>query len=178
MSKIRIKHRAEKHIVIYKLSYPEALNDHVYKIIVSKMAKDILPVSVYEKGKDVRLECSVQGLVPLVEYLQGPVTKSVFFRVIKQVIACVRVCEKLQINPNNLDLETDMVFVDQESERMKYIYWPLVNNQRGAPVEQFFKHFPDKLVFDHRDGAEYINTYRAFFSDLVPFSVGNFEKMV
>ncbi len=178
MSKIVFENKKGKITIINKLSYPESVNERVYNAIASGMFEGFLPVSIREKRKETRIECVVQGLIPLNQYFNGLVTKKMFLDFVHHIAQHIKNCEKNMINANNMDLQSDKIFIEPQSKAVKCIFWPIVNNQRGNPPHQFLKQLPYELNFNPHEDNDYLETYKAFFGGVNPFSVNSFERMV
>lgn len=178
MSKIAFENKKGKITIINRLSYPETINERVYNAIASGMFEGFLPVSIRQKRKETRIECTVQGLIPLNQYFSGIVTKKMFLDFVHEIALQIKNCEKNMINANNLDLQSDKIFVDPLTKTVKCIFWPVVNNQRDNPPHEFLKQIPYDISFNPHENNDYLETYKAFFGGLNPFSVNNFDKMV
>lgn len=178
MSKIVFENKKGKITIINKLTYPETINERVYNAIASEMFEGFLPVSIRQKRKETRVECAVSGLVSLTQYFNGIVTKKMFLDVVYEIAQQIKNCEKNMINPNNLDLQNDRIFVDPQTKSVKCIFWPVVNNQRSNPPYIFLKQLPYELNFNSHEDNEYLETYKAFFNGVNPFSVNSFDRMI
>ena len=178
MSKITYEEKKGKIIIVNKLAYPEAVNERVYNAIVSGMLDGLVPITIRQKRKETRLECVVQGMVPLSQYFGGVVTKKMFLDFVHAVAVQVKTCEKNMINVNNLDLHKDLIFIDPQTKRVKCIYWPIVNNQRETSPGVFLKSLPGDLNFYQNEDKRYLETYNAFFTGVNPFAVNGFDKMI
>lgn len=177
MSKITYEAKKDRIIIVNRLSYPEAVNERVHNAILSGMFEGLLPVSINQKRKEIRLECVVQGMIPLTQYFSGFVTQKMFLDFVHEIAVQIKNCEKNMINLNNLDLHRDLVFIDPQTKRVKCIFWPVVNNQRGRPPHLFLKQLPFEFRFNPLDSG-YLEAYKAFFSGVNPFSVNSFDRMV
>lgn len=178
MSKITFENKKGKITIINRLSYPENVNERVYNAISSGMFEGFLPVSIRQKRKETRIECVVQGLIPLTQYFNGIVTKKMFLDFVHEIALLIKNCEKNMINANNIDLQNDKIFIDPQTKSVKCIFWPIVNNQRENPPHVFLKQLPYELNFNPHEDRKYLDTYNAFFSGINPFSVNNFDRMI
>lgn len=178
MSKITFENKKGKITIINRLSYPETVNERVYNAIASGMFEGFLPVSIRQKRKETRIECVVQGLIPLTQYFNGIVTKKMFLDFVHEIALLIKNCEKNMVNANNLDLQSDKIFLDPQTKSVKCIFWPVVNNQRGNPPHLFLKQLPFELNFNPHEDNDYLETYKAFFGGINPFSVNSFDRMV
>ena len=178
MSKITFDNRRGRITIANRLSYPEAINERVYNAIASGMFEGLLPLSIYQKRKETVVECVVQGLIPLNQYFNGIVTKKMFLDFVHEIAQLIKNCEKNMINANNLDLQSDKIFIDPQTKSVKCIFWPVVNNQLGVPPHIFLNQLPYELNFYPNEDNAYLETYKAFFSGMNPFSVNSFDRMV
>ena len=178
MSKITFSGSKGKFVITNKLTYPETINERVYTAIASGMFDAFLPMTIIQKRKETLVECTVQGLIPLSQYFDGIVTKKMFLDFAHQIAVQIKVCEKNMISPNNLDLQSDKIFIDPSTKKVYCIFWPVVNNQRGNPPHLFLRQLPNGLRFNPHEDISYIKTYQAFFGSMEPFSVNSFDRMI
>lgn len=178
MSKISVEYKRGKTLIKNKLTYPEAVNERVYNAMVSGLFEGFLPIMIYQKKKETAVECTAQGLMPLSQYFNGIVTKKMFLDFVHEIAMQIKICEKNMINPNNLELQNDKIFVDPVTKSVKCVFWPVVNNQRDKSPHLFLKQLPFELNFDPSEDTDYLDTYKAFFQGVNPFSVNNFDRMV
>ncbi len=178
MSKIVIETKKGRTTIINKLVYPEAINERVYNAIASGMFEGFLPITIRQKRKEVRLECTVQGMTPFNQYFNGYITKQMFLDFVHRIVLQIKNCQKNSIHPNNLDLQKDRIFIDPYTKAVQCVYWPVVNNQNSVPPYIFLRQLPYELNINPFEDTGYLETYKAFFNGVDPFSVNNFEKMI
>ncbi|MBQ1187072.1 MAG: FHA domain-containing protein [Clostridia bacterium] len=178
MSKITYENIWGKVTIVNRLSYPETINERVCTALASGMFEGCLPVCVQQNKKETRVECVVQGLIPLTHYFGGIITKKAFLAFVLEIATLIKNCEKNMMDANNLELQGDKIFIDPVNKRVKCIFWPIVNNQRESSPQLFLKQLPYNLNFSPYEPRDYLDTYNAFFSGMAPFSVNNFERMV
>lgn len=178
MSKITFEKKKGKITITNRLSYPETVNERVYNAIFSGMFEGFLPVSIHQKRKETRMECVVQGLIPLTEYFNGIVTKKMFLDFVHEIALLIKNCEKNMINANNMDLQNDKIFIDPQTKKVRCIFWPIVNNQRNSSPHVFLKQLPYEFKFNPHEDNGYLDTYKAFFNGVNPFSVYDFDRMI
>ena len=178
MGKIVFENKKGKITITNRLSYPETVNERVYNAIRSGLFGGFLPLSIRQKRKETRIDCVVQDLLPLSQYFSGIVTRKVFLDFVHAVALLIKECDKNMINANNLDLQSDKIFIDPQTKEVRCIFWPVVNNQRSASPHLFLKQLPFGLRFDQQEDLGYLADYQAFFDDMQPFSVNNFDRML
>lgn len=178
VGKIVFDKRKDKITIINKLAYPESVNERVYSAVSSGIYEGFMPVNMKQKRNETSLECIIQGYITLNEYFGGTVTKRMFLNFVYEIIRYIKICEKNLLNANNLDLQSDRIFIDPYSKSVKCIYWPIVNNQRANPVDIFLKQLPYDIFFNPNEDCDYIKIYENFFDGIKPFSIKNFERMI
>lgn len=178
MGKIVLNNKKGKISITNTLIYPETVNERVYNAISSDMYEGFIPIVMRKKRNEVSIECVVQGYITLEEYFGDIVTKHMFLSFVHQILMQIRYCEKNIMNSNCLDLRRDRIFIDPHSKMVKCIYWPVVNNQQANPVDVFLKNLPYDIFFNPNENCDYLETYKAFFDGIKPFSINNFEKML
>ncbi len=178
MSKIVVEQKKGIIKIVNRLAFPEALNERVFHTISAGMHAGILPVEIQENRKDVRLECVARGLVPVKQYFDCPVTKKMFLDFVYRIARVILDCQKNMINANNLDLQSDRIFIDPQSKAVMCVYWPVVNNQNSRQPHLYLKQLTSQFCFYPDEDQSYLDTYYSFFNGIDPFSVKNFEKML
>ena len=178
MGKISYENKKGKITIENKISYPEAVNEQIFKVQSSDMLPNVLAITKKEKSKETKLTCTVQGMQTLSDYFSGIVAKRKFLETIQQIIFIIKTYEKNMINPNNLDLQKDRIFLNPETKEIKCVYWPVVNNQNEVPVQAFFQQLPVGVTFDTFEDTSYLYEYSNFFNKVAPFSLKEFEKLI
>lgn len=178
MGKISYENKKGKITIENKISYPEAVNEQIFKVQESNMLPGVLPITRKQKSKETKLTCTVQGMQNLNEYFCGVVSKRKFLETIYQVVFLIKTYDKNMINPSNLDLQKDRVFINPETKELRCVYWPVVNNQNEVPAQAFFQQLPIGITFDTYEDMSYLGEYSNFFNKLAPFSIKEFEKLV
>ena len=178
MSKVTLENKKGKITIANRLSYPETINERVYNAISSGMFEGFIPVYVTQKRKETRLECDVRDWIPFSQYFSGIVNQKLFLDFVHKVTLLIKNCEDNKIDAINLDLQSELIFVDPKTGGIKCIFWPVVNNQRSCPPHMFLKQLPLQLNFNPNENNNYLEIYKSFFYGNTPFSVNSFEKMI
>ncbi len=176
MGKTTVQKSGSRYVVTNRLIGTEELNIQIIHSIFSGVVSGFLPVNYETKKKERYLKCVVTGLLPMDEYLQNPVNRSMFFTLIRKVIAILRQCEINNMNANNIDLRFPHMFIEPRTKELFCIYWPVVNNQEESSPSQFFKELPDKLTFINMESRNYVDGYSRFLEMMNPFSIMALEK--
>lgn len=178
MSKITVQNKQGKLTISNRLVYPETLNQRVLATVNARTVDSILPVSVTTTKKETRVDCTVQGLVSMRSYYSQQIAKDEFLDLVYRFISLFKECEKNMIDPDNLDLQSDRIFVTPQKKAIRCILWPLVNSQLSAPIHEFLQRLPYEFSFDPGEDSAFLKKYIAFFKSALPFSLNSFERMI
>jgi len=161
-----------------EISYPESVNERVLFAISKNAYPDFLPVTCDKGKKKTLLDCDISGRISLSAYFQNRISQKKFLDIIELIVGVIKKCDSELLNISSLCLEKEYIFVDQQAESIKFIFWPIVNNQLSKPVGTFLKEIINDLKLDAYQSGEFISKYNAFFDTIEPFSLNKFEKMI
>ena len=178
MGEILLENKKDKITLTNTLSSAESINERVYNALSSGMFETLLPVTVKEKRKETVLECTARDMMPLCSYYGSAFTKRQFLNIAYMIAQQIKFCEKNMVNADNLDLRSDRIFTDGKTNALKFVLWPIVNNEHCKPAYLFLKQLPDEIAFGVYDDKDYLNEYRAFFENGRGFNINEFERLV
>nr|WP_263324553.1 FHA domain-containing protein [Neobacillus sp. Marseille-Q6967] len=178
MGKTTVEHSKNQYFIENKLTYPEAINQRELQGIARGLVDCLIPVATEKTKKGVVLKSSIEGMISLKTYFSSVVSKKMFLDVIVQLVAVVKECEKNLMNVNNLMLESDYIFLDPRTKKIKCIFWPIVNNANPSSLSEFFHELPFGVVFTKHENHDYVRNYLRYFKEHTPFSINSFEKLI
>jgi len=178
MSKITYRKKTDVVQIVNQISYPETVNERInHSIAVGKLS-GVCPVKVIPKHQSTQLECTIYGQIVLKDYVKEEIRKAVFLDIVNQIFGIIRKCEDMHLNSNNLDLQSDRIFINPATKGITCIYWPIVNNQNERPAYLFLKDLPKEVRFSSNENGDYIRKYTNFFEADEPFSLKAFERFL
>ena len=178
MGKISVKHKRYKTRVMNKLRYPEALNERVLHDIEVGKVKDLIAVSVVKNGKNAVLESEIENYIPLSSYLGDVVSFREFLHVVHSVIRIIKECGENMMVPENLEYDSDYIFIEPVGINVKCILWPVVNYRQNNTAHSFFAALVDSAKIADKETSAKVRSYKEYFSDGNYFSLGAFEELV
>lgn len=179
MSEIFVQKNQYGTYVSNQLMYTETINGVMYNAIAGGIFNFFLPLSFSQTPQGSKLECSVQGqLVRFEDYFRVPVTKNFFINFACDIAEILKFCKVNRINANNIEFQKDCIFVDTVSNKLKFIYWPLNNNQRSSSPEIFLSQLPSMIPTIATEDTSYLQEYANFFNGGTPFDVERFEMLL
>lgn len=178
MSKVTLETKTGKALLVNRLTYPESVNQRVFDALAAGAYPGFLPLHMAQKGKDIQLECVVQGLLPLAQYLRGTVSRQVFLDTVYEIAMMLQSCEKNRLDTYNVELSADTVYYDPVAKGLRCVYWPVVNYRGQSAMPAFFKDLAFQVRVDPRENGAYLETYKAFFAQGALFSLNSFVQML
>ncbi|MGM0903006.1 MAG: FHA domain-containing protein [Bacillota bacterium] len=178
MGRTTVEQSENQYVVMNKLTKPEAINERELDAIARGFIESLIPVQTEMGKKGIVIKSSVEGMISLQSYFNSLVSKKMFLGVVDQLVAIVKECEKNHMNVSNLMLDEEAIFLDPRTKKIKCIFWPMVNNQNGYSVREFFKELPFRVVFTKHEEHDYVRRYMNYFREQTTFSINSFEKLI
>lgn len=173
------KNKSKLALIEYKIKFPEAVQERICEIVNFVYYDLFCKVEVKKRSKKKStLVCEVENLLPLSLYLKSSLSKNTFLDIVTKVIDVIKFCEDKLLNPNNLELRNEAIFIDPHTKKLKFVYWPIVNNQNYVAPKDFFKTLINKANLSNNQIDDWNQKYNLFFKNLKPFSLKNFEELI
>lgn len=176
MGKVVIKRNQRKVFISKKLTFPESLNEKAYASM--ELMDGVIPLQKVQKGKQVILCAEIEKCRTLENYLKIGLSKEQFLNIVLQIIDLMKLCKELGVSENNLDLVIDRVFIEDRTQEIRCIFWPITNNEDYIIPSSFFRNIQYEAEFTNGIDLGFVYEYNNFFENKAPFSFKNFERMV
>ena len=164
--------------VINSLVYPEMINNHELMIASSGRVDGLLIIRAGNFYGRPSIECRVNGLVQLSQYLKGTVSKRKFLDIIYKAVQIMKNCKRNRLSLNNLYFNRDFMFIEPNSGRLFCIYFPIISIQNTAVPYVFLKQIAFNVLFDGNEDRTYVYEYINFFKNPNGFSLEEFEAFI
>lgn len=178
MGKISVKHKKSITRITNKLKYPETINERVMKDINSGRVEGLVGVNVAKAGKNIVLESEIENFIPLSIYLGDVVSFREFLGVVHSVITIIKDCSNNMMIPENIEFDTDYIFIEPVGMRVKCILWPVVNHEQKITVRGFFENLVETAYIADKSVNDKVKRYREYFREDRLFSIPSFENLV
>lgn len=180
MGKIVVKKNKKKNRVTIKntIKYPEVVNLQLVKLIERRYFPQFKTIKLekYKENKKAIMLCEVEKSVSLDTLLDSPIKELDFYRVIYDIVDTLLFCEDQMLNISNLELRSDLIFIERTLHSLSFLYWPVVNNNSYIKPRDFFKKLNDSINFDKN--PTHFKEYLDYLDSLSAFSLNNFKRML
>jgi ribosomal protein L37E len=173
-----VKQRMKKHMVANKLAPSESVNERELKVVANGMIESLIPMKTEKSRKGFVIKSTIAGMDSLQSIFSGAVSKDLFLDIVLQVIAIVKECERNLMNVNNLMLDEEYMFLDRKTQKVKCVFWPIINNENVFEAAAFFRDLPFRVVFTKGENHDYTTKYLQYFKVQPSFSIKSFEKLI
>ena len=178
MKELKIKKQGQITIIENSLESFEMINQTWLNVVTRKGYGCFLPINIENGRKKNIIRSEIKGLINVGDLLRMTVSKNEFLDFMLQLIRIIRLCDSMNLNPANLELTLDTVFLHPVSKEVFVIYWPIVNNERSNPVHVFFKSITKNIDFDMFQKRAFADEYASFFAGHSSFDLDEFENMI
>ena len=173
-----IEQRKNKFIVVNQLADSESVNERELNAIAGGLVEGLIPIEAEKSRKGFITKSTIAGMIPLPSYFSEPVSKNSFLDVVDQINSIISECEKNLMNVNNLMLDFDYIFVDNQTKKIHCIFWPVFNNQNIYAPSPFFYDLPFRVVFTKHEEHDYMIDYLQYFKNQSSFTIKSFGKLI
>ncbi|OCA87669.1 hypothetical protein A8F94_07385 [Bacillus sp. FJAT-27225] len=179
MGKKSIVQNQNTSIVEKTLTSFEAVNERELQAIARGLMDTLNPVTTKTGKKGViTITSTITDMITLKTYFTRIVSKKMFLDTVIQIVSVIKECEARSMNPVNLMLNADHIFIEPRTKKVTCIYLPIVNNHAPSSAATFFKELPFSIVFTKHEDHSYIKEYLNYFNTVPPFSINSFEKLI
>ena len=111
MKNLKIKKQDQTIIIENTLESTELVNQISLNILKRKGNNCFLPINIENGRKKNIIRSEINGLINVGDLLRMTVSKNEFLDFMLQLIRIIRLCDSMNLNPANLELTLDTVFL-------------------------------------------------------------------
>ncbi len=128
------------------------LDDHAANVL-----KEWNSPLIYAESEKHNFYYDITGRVPLRTILGKTLSKADAIHIFASITDAVLYAEENGVNPKYMILDSDLVFVSEESGSMRFVCVPAVNHGLAAkPLRAYIKELIVNMMFDEDENLEYI----------------------
>lgn len=138
----------------------------------------LLPVEVAKKGFVYNLEYDITGFLTFREFLQVPLSKEIFARLMDNILQNLKAVEEKHFNQQLVIYDMDMIYINPSTQRLFFAYVPLQPFENENTLQNMLREIIDNAAFDEAEDSEYVAEYIAILNRGINFSVFDLEEYV
>ena len=155
----------------------ESINETEFKSFNShsvQLQSSFIYGKMYDVKKQSGILFKIEGNLKSFRHLANQmISKEKFFAMALQFVQIMKSVKY----PENLLLDLDYIYVDNEQEQIKLIYLPIINNHVKYNPADFFKEYLHIFKLQ-KDEASFATEYFQYFRTLQHFSLKSFEAFL
>ena len=130
---------------------------------------------LYAEAERFNFYYDITGRVPLRTILGKTLSKADAIHIFASVADAVLYAEENGVNPKYMILDSDLVFVSEESGSMRFVCVPAVNHGLAAkPLRAYIKELIVNMMYDEEENLEYIGKIVNYLNKGKRLDVGDF----
>lgn len=178
MGLVTVQRINDTYCIEHRLQAPERYHEEEAEKLRNELTDCFLPVMVSEEDGEGVLQCTAKGLISLSEFQQRTIDKQSFMEIVVQMVMVIRIGEQHGLSVHNYDMDYNRIFIEPESLKLYFIYWPVSKPRMRAELGNFFREMAFTTIFSRNEDNRYVSRYIQFFRQGDLFSLANFEEMI
>ncbi len=165
-----------KKYLVYNKTIDTELDMVTIGMLENNDISGLLPFYYLQKDNDISLRYDYSGFEQIEKVYGRRINKKRLLALLKSIIAVVESCEEYMIDKEQIVLDPNYVFSDENGQIIKYIVFPIRNN-----AENFYDNLRESIfrfAFDQDDNSSYVEKLSDFFRNDTTFSLDRFREMV
>lgn len=138
----------------------------------------LLHVDAFKKGFVYDLEFDITGYLTFEEFLQVPLTRETFSRVLDNILDNLKSIEEKHFNQQLILFDMDKIFINPSTQRLFFAYIPLQPFEGEGTLQQMLLNIIQFGAFDENEDTEYVSEYISILNSGINFSVFDLEEYV
>lgn len=138
MQKIKIKIDNNFLEVSSKLSRGEKISEKEMNLINCVSIIGLAKIR-FSSGKKLKYE--IPNCVPIADLISSGIDKYTFYKLILKIVDVIYIVKNSQLNINNLCLDLNYIFFDNNSDEIYFLYSPVMNNRNFVNINKFLYNF-------------------------------------
>lgn len=152
-TKFKVVFNDSQILVKSKLSKTDNINQKELDVFNSKFIRGLMRPKISGNRK---IEYLAPGNVKLSAHLKSGLTKNDFYIIFAQFVECLKKVEWNGFNFNNLILDTDLVFYNQVTKEVQFIYQPIENPTNTNNIYLFIYELANQTVLSGGEGRGFL----------------------
>lgn len=178
MNKIKIVSKMGLSQLMIKSLKGQQLNENEVYAINSNKVKGLLHIDVQQKGSAFKLMYNITGFITFKEFLQTPLNKESFAKILQNILETLESMEKLYFNQEYLLMDFTKVMVNPATHHIYFAYVPIQFFDNGCSLREFLLNIIQYCTFALGEDNSYVRDYITILNSGINFSVFELEEYI
>lgn len=169
-----VKHKIISRYGVIKYCIKSSKNQQLDEMAVQRLKEREIPgllvVEVNRKKDFFQLIYDVTGLTSLAYFLQQPITKSVFIRLVRSVLAIFTIVPEKHLELSKIQFVKESIFINPASTELFYIYVPIGDYGNEVTIREVLMEISANCHFSLYESNEYFYQFKKFIYEKVTIS--------
>lgn len=154
LTKFKVSFKDSQILVKSRISRDDSINQREIDIFNSKFIRGLMRLKVSGSRK---IDYIAPGNIRLSAYLRTGLSKNDFYIVFAQFVECLKKVEWNGFDVNNLVLDTNLIFYNQVTKEVQFIYQPIENSKNLNNIYSFIYELVKETVLNIDESAGFLN---------------------
>jgi len=178
MNKSKIVSKMGLSQLVIKSLKGQQLNENEIYLINSNRIKGLLHMNVVQKGEKFKLIYDVTGFVTFQQFLQAPLNKESFGKILQNILETLHSIENAYLNQKYLLMDFTRVMVNPATEHIYFVYVPIQSFEGNASLRDFLLDIIQHCAFVSGEDNSYVRDYISILNSGINFSVFELEQYI
>lgn len=178
MSKLKsLNKNSLDQFTIKSLKGQQLSENEVYAINAGNVP-GLLHIDVVQKGSSFKLIYNTDGMVSLKVFLNNPLNKQMFARLLQNILANLKAVESAYFNRQYLLMDIDHTFICPSEMQIYFTYVPIQLYESGTSLKEFLLDIIQYGTFAPGEDNGYVRNYITILNSGINFSVFDLEEYI
>lgn len=137
---------------------------------------NVVQVNVEVRKGSFVLNYDITNYIPLEQYMHTIVNRTTFAQIILQILRTIQTMTEAYYNPQNLILEIDKVFINPSTDKVLFVFLPILYYNSNGSVRDFLIQLIYHTTFDGTEDASYVKDCLDILQKNMNFSAVELEE--
>lgn len=152
------------------------LNLREVEDIQNGVLQSVLPLEVEVKKNSFKLKYDITNYMSLEQYLHTIVNRTKYAKLMLQILETIHEMTEAYYNPQNLLLEIDKVFFNPSTDKIFFVFVPILYYDSGSSLKDFLIQIIYHTTFDSTEDTSYAGKCLDILQKNMNFSVVEMEE--
>lgn len=173
--KTKLKIKDYQSFITIKIPFKEKIDTKYNEIISKKYNYGFFKLNKVKRNK---LEYCCPIGISLYQRLQNPISEYDFFFIVEQLLDTILKINNIGLSINNLVLDLKLIFFNEPSKELSFIYLPLVSPKNKLYINNCIETIIYLVKPTDTNKSNYLSEFSYFLKKLDKFDIDKIEKYI